>query len=252
MRYRWRNLLMSCGLLTLAACGKAADPAPTEQAAKPAAASTASASAVSADAQALLDGLVAPQQSGKYAPRDECGKLPGAGDFRRALAGAVLARDAGAVAGMAVPEVRLGFGGDDGRQRLRAKLGENGGELFREIEALLRLGCAADAQGGITMPWFFAQDYGDVDSYSAMLVTGADVPLLAAPDAGSAVTQKVGWDLVMLDKGLLPDQPFQQVTALGGAKGYVASDKLRSMLDYRLLATPEDGVWKISALVAGD
>ncbi|MBW8752569.1 MAG: hypothetical protein JF595_00210, partial [Sphingomonadales bacterium] len=195
---------------------------------------------------------VRPRQNGTYAPRDECGKLLGAEDFRRALAAAVLARDAAGVAALAQPDVRLGFGGDDGRERLRETLAEPGGELFRQLDALLRLGCAVDAQGGITMPWYFAQDFGDVDSYSAMLVTAADVPLQAAAEADSPVKQRLSWELVTLDGGLEPDGPFQKVVTAAGARGYMPTGKLRSLLDYRLMAVRQGGAWKISALVAGD
>jgi hypothetical protein len=236
-----------CGVLTLAACGQASDSAPAASRGTPAAATPAAPSA----AQALLDAMITPRQTGAYAPRDDCAKLPGATEFRRALAKAVLARDVEAVATLADPAVRLGFAGDDGREQLRTKLAENG-ELFGELEALLRLGCASDATGGITMPWYFAQDYGDLDSYSAMIVTGSDVPLHAAANAGSAVKQRLAWDLVTLDDGWMPEKPFQKTTTLAGAKGFVATEKLRSMLDYRLLATRRDGAWQISAIVAGD
>lgn len=244
-----------CALLVLAACGKSPDRAPAEQGGEATgtpAARPAGTSSASAGAQALLDGLVVPRQRGPLAPHDDCGALPGATEFRRALAAAVLAKDADAIAAMALPTVRLGFGGDDGRKRLRARLAENGGALIGELAALLRLGCAADARGGITIPWYFAQDYGDVDSYSAMLVTGVDVPLRAAADPGSAVRQRLSWELVTLDGGLSPGKPFQQVTTPGGARGFVATDSLRSLLAYRLLATREGGAWKIAALVAGD
>lgn len=246
MRY-W----LLCGVLSLAACGQASDPAPAASESTAAAIADTGAEAPSA-AQALLDGQVSPRQKGTYAPRDDCAPIPGATAFRRALAAAVLARDAEAVAALAEPAVRLGFAGDDGRDRLRAKLPENKGELFAELEALLRLGCATDATGGITMPWYFAQDYGDLDSYSAMIVTGVDVPLLTAADEGAAVKQSLSWDLVTLDKGWFPEKPYQEATTLAGVKGFVPTGRLRSMLDYRLLATRQNGAWKISAIVAGD
>ena len=238
MRYWWIGL----ALLPLASCGQAAEREPRNPMER----------AFPSAAEALLEGEVWQRQKGNFAPRDDCAEIPGATAFRRKLAEAVLARDAEAVAALAEPAVRLGFAGDDGRDRLRAKLPENKGELFGELEALLRLGCASDAMGGITMPWFFAQDYGDLDSYSAMLVMGTDVPLLAADKAGAAVKQTLSWDLVTLDKGWFPEKPFQEATTLSGAKGFVPTNKLRSMLDYRLLATRQNGVWKISAIVAGD
>lgn len=243
MRY---GLLLA--LLPLAACGRSGVPAPVAQESQPAPAIAAPVS----PASALLDEMVSPRQQGAHAPRDECAELPGATEFRRDLASAALARDADAVASMAEPGVRLGFGGDDGRARFREKLVEKDGALFRDIEALLRLGCAADARGGMTMPWIFAQDLGEADSYSAMLVTGVDVPLRATAETGSAVQQKLSWDIVTLEGNWQPDRPMQQVKSSGGTKGFVATEKLRLLLDYRLLATRGDQGWKISALVAGD
>jgi hypothetical protein len=249
MRFWWLGALFLLG-----ACGDAGEPAApaaTEPAA-PQAKSASAARAAPGDAKALLARLVHPVQQGPYAPRDDCATLPDAAEFRQALAAAALARDVEAVAALALPEVTLGFSGDDGRDRLRAKLAGNEGDLFGELQALLALGCAADAEGGMTMPWYFAQDLGDVDSYSAMLVTGAGVPLHAAADPASPVTQRLSWELVSAGQGFSPDRALRQVTTSGGAQGFVAADTLRSMLDYRLLATKRDGRWRVSAIVAGD
>ena len=243
MRY---GLLLA--LLPLAACGQSTDPAPAAQESQPAPATAAPVS----PASALLDEMVSPRQQGAHAPRDECAELPGATEFRRELAAAVLARDADAVAAMAEPGVRLGFGGDDGRARFREKLVEKDGALFRDLEALLRLGCAADARGGMTIPWIFAQDLGDVDSYSAMLVTGVDVPLRETVKADSAARQTLSWDIVTLDGSWQPDRPMQEVRTSDGTKGFMPTDKLRLLLDYRLLASRGESGWKIAALVAGD
>jgi hypothetical protein len=250
-----------CGLvLALAACGPAPDDkpaspasgAPAGIAAAASIAASGEAAIASSDAQALLDGLVTPRQKGAYPPADGCGRLPRAEAFRLALAKAVLAKDAGAIASLALPTVRLGFGGDDGRARFRQRLAASDGKLLADLREVLRLGCAANAQGGITMPWYFAQDMGQVDSYSAMLVTGVDVPLFAAADAKSAVKQRLSWELVTLDGGLRPDASFQQVATADGQKGYIASEQLRSLLALRVLATREGGQWRISAVVAGD
>jgi hypothetical protein len=198
-----------------------------------------------------LDRQTEPRQKGRYAPRDACGNLPGARAFREKLAAAVLARDADAIGALASEDIRLGFGGDDGRKRLVARLKAPDGKFMHALAQLLQLGCAP-SEGGLTIPWSFAQDHGDVDSHSAMLVTGVDVPLQAAADAGSPVRQRLSWNLVTLDQGLLAGKPFQQVTTLTGGQGYMATDKLRALIDYRLLATRRDETWQITALVAGD
>lgn len=243
-------------LVLLAGCGS--EPEPPGAAPSSAAAAVAPPGPAASDpdptkaASLWLDELVEPRRPGRHAPRDECGVPPGARAFRERLAAAVLARDADAVAAMAIPDIRLGFGGDDGRRRFLERLKAPGGELMAEIEQLLRLGCAGSDGGGLVIPWVFQQELGDVDSYRAMLVTGAGEPLLAAPRADAAVSGRLSWEIVTLADGLQPKAPFQQVRSAGGQTGYVATDKLRSLLDYRLLAVRQGEDWKITALLAGD
>ena len=48
------------------------------------------------------------------------------------------------------------------------------------------------------------------------------------------------------------DGSFKQVDLGKGAKGYIATGKLRSQLAYRLIASSRNGKWSITSLVAGD
>lgn len=245
------------GLLFLAACGSASDKAPAAQGqgkSPGAAASPSAAPAPSAAQHAAqsLGGLVAPRQTGPFAPRDDCGKAPGAAAFRLRLAEAVARRDASAVAALADPAIRLSFGDDNGRARFLQKLQAPDGEAMRELATLLPLGCAIDEAGGLTMPWIFAQDMGEIDAYDAMLVQGVGVALRAGPEPGASVTRTLSWDVVTLVAGLYPDQPVQRARTRDGVVGYLPTESLRSLLDYRLLATRTDGEWRLTAFVAGD
>lgn len=238
------------GVAVLAACKAERAPAPDGAATDAAVVATSGAAAPTAS-DAMLDRTVSPRQPGKYAPRDECGSLPGARAFRLALAGAVARRDADAVAAMALEDVRLGFGGEDGRARLLQRLRADG-KLFDQLAKILPLGCAATDGGGLTLPWFFAQDFGDTDATMAMLVAGAGVPVLDSPSAGGKEKARIDWDVVELVGGLQPAQPFQHVRLADRTTGYIVTDNLRSLLDYRLLAINQNGTWKIAALLAGD
>ena len=193
----------------------------------------------------------APLAEGPFAPRDTCGELPGGDDFRARLADAVMARDANAFVALAAEDVKLDFGGGSGRAELKRRLTATDGLLWDELDRLLDLGCAANQQGGITIPWYFEQHIDKVDQARGMLVTGEKVPLRAAPDAKAKPLETLSWDVVTLT-ALKPDDPFQQVTTTGGTKGYIATDKLRSLLDYRLLASHRNGKWSVVSLVSGD
>lgn len=191
-----------------------------------------------------------PSPVGQYAPRDECGELPGAREFLAQLALAVKQRNAQGVAALAAEEVKLDFGDGSGRAELVARLGRADGELWSALDELLTLGCAKGDAGEIILPWYFGQDI-DIDPYDGMIVTGASVPLLPAADLTQPPLEMLDWDAVELVAGLYPERPYQQVR-FGAQQGYVATKRLRSLIDYRLIAGRVDGGWKIAALIAGD
>ncbi len=192
-----------------------------------------------------------PLAKGKWAPADTCDKVEGAGLFRRQLEAAVAARDADVLAALAAEDVKLDFGGGEGRAELRRRLADESTGLWEELDELLALGCSANGQGGITIPWYFDQEMGQVDPFETWLVTGENVPVLAGPGADDKTVRTVSWDLVQV-ASLDPEQPRQQIELPDGTAGYVATDKLRSLIDYRLIASSRNDRWRITSFIAGD
>ena len=246
--------LLGLGLLALAACSQGkqqAQPA-GEASATPAPTPTATFTPPKTKAGALLAKYAS--ASGPYAPRDECAGLDGAEDFRVALADAVVKRDDDALIKLTDPHVRLDFGEGHGADILRKRLDSPIFRLWDQFAAIVPLGCAAQGKDALTIPWFFSQDFGKRDGASVMIVLGQDVPLLASADNGAAVTAKLSWEGVELAQGETTGGPgaFAHVTSFSGKPGYIARDKLRSLLAYRLLANRTDDGWKITGFVAGD
>lgn len=188
---------------------------------------------------------------GEFAPSDECGELPGAAAFRAQLGAAVKARDADKLIALAAPDVELDFGGGSGTAELRRRLAEPDRGLWNELEALTALGCAANDEGGITLPWLFVQDFGERDPMMTMIVTGEDVPTYATADA-TEPNGTLSWAAVELAEGLQPNATRQRVKTADGKTAFVAADRLRSVIDYRLIASSRDGKWSFTSLVAGD
>lgn len=189
---------------------------------------------------------------GPYAPREDCGQLPGAEEFRAALVTAIQAKDADQLVALAAPDVVLDFGGGAGTAELRKRLADPKSRLWDDLAELTTLGCGVNAEGGITIPWVAAQPLTDVDTNMAMLVTGEAVPLRQTASADARQLGAVSWDFVTLSGGLQPNAAFQQVRTGDEKTGYIASDKLRSPLDYRVIASSRDGKWSFTSLVAGD
>jgi hypothetical protein len=192
-----------------------------------------------------------PLAKGEWAPRDTCEEVEGAGLFRRQLAAAVEARDADVLAALSAEDVKLDFGGGEGRAELRARLGDESRGLWKELDAILALGCSANEQGGIIIPWYFDQDMGETDAFTSMLVIGEDVPVLTEPKPSADKLDTISWDLVE-PVSFDPQSPFQEIKVADGGTGFIATDKLRSLIDYRLTASSRNDRWRIISFVAGD
>jgi hypothetical protein len=209
------------------------------------------------DVEQAAEQLVAPSApesplaKGKWAPQDTCAEVEGADEFRTRLAAAVKARDVDGVVALAAEDVKLDFGGGAGGAELRKRLADPSLGLWGELDALMALGCSANEQGGITIPWLFDQDLGETDPYAAMLVMGEEVPILTAPSASAERLDVISWDLVEA-VSFDPAKPYQEVKVADGGTGFIASDKLRSLIDYRLIASSRNGRWRITSFVAGD
>lgn len=199
---------------------------------------------------------VVPATAGHLAPRDECASLAGVPAFRQALAAAVRRRNADALTALSSDDILLGFGGISGPRELRNLMrGAEGPALWRELDALLTLGCAVQ-DGEIVLPWFFAQEIGGNENYDRLLVAGANVPLYETGSAGAKVLRRLSWVMVrQLDPANERPPRFTRVRLeAGSAEGYVETARLRSQSgSYRLSAQREGKKgWRITAFLAGD
>lgn len=210
-----------------------------------------------AAAAILLIGLIAApaaaRQTYRFPPRDTCASLSGASAFRARLARVASRRDAAALVAMASADVELDFGGGAGRKELAVRLrSPQGADLWRALDRLLPLGCVA-TKGDMVLPAFFAEDLGELDPFSVMLATGPAVALRSGRGAGAPVLRMLSWQLVEPVSADDYGKPWRRVKVLpAGPVGYVAGDRLRSPVDYRLRLVRQNGVWRIRSFIAGD
>ena len=152
--------------------------------------------------------------------------------------------------------IKLDFGGGEGRAELRRRLADDSLGLWDELDALMALGCSANKQGGITIPWYFDQEMGQLDPFDTFVVSGEDVPLRSGPAADAPIVKRLSWDVVVQWRNQ-ENPDFLQVRwtdAEGGepVEGYIDRDSLRSVIDYRLIASSRNGRWRVTSFVAGD
>lgn len=217
----------------------------------------------------VVDGsaALAEEHAGPFAPRDDCAALAGSAEFRALFAAAVAARDAEVLAAMAAEDIKLDSGGGTGRDELVTRLTVDGSDLWGRIAPLADLGCARNAGGGITLPYYFEQRI-PIEAALAAIVTGENVPVLASvPDAAAAPGTQgpdegeapeplafLSWQAVELVPGGIQDG-YRRIRYTAGSEteeGFIATSSLRAVLDYRLSAVSRNGRWRIVSLVAGD
>lgn len=228
--------------LSLAAAGCSQEHAPSEKISE----------AADAVVEEVEGSAPAVRAKGEFAPRDDCADVEGAPAFRARLAEAVGARDTDKLVALAAPDVKLDFGGGSGTAELRTRLSDRDRGLWDKLAMLMTLGCAKNREGGITLPWYFEQDLGSRDPMMTMIVMGEDVPAYASADPAAKPATTLSWDGVELVGGLLPGKARQQVRTADGKTWFVAADRLRSAIDYRLTASSRDGKWSFTSLIAGD
>lgn len=219
----------------------------------PVAPAPALAPSATASAQPAPEPSEAPALPASYPPRDECAGLRGFAPFRDKVLAAARSKDVEALVALADPEINLDFGGGAGPDEFRKRLSDPRSELWDEIAALAPLGCAVD--GGVaTMPWIFARlPEGFDDGATAMYGAGPRLALRARPAPAARLRAHLTWPVVELEgQGFDPASPFARVRLSDGTVGYMETARLRSLLDYRLVADRQNGEWKITALIAGD
>ena len=201
-----------------------------------------------------------PQPEGPYAPRNDCTKVAGALPFLADIRSAVAARDTEAFALLAAEDVKLDFGGGAGRDQLRSMLASDTAPLWTKLDELMTLGCASDGDALITLPWYFGQEI-SASASTGMIVTGTGVPVREAAAEQAPIIAAVSWDVVELIDGGDGNAGFAHIRwQRRGApaskptviEGYIDAARLRSLIDYRLLAASRNGKWRITSLIAGD
>ena len=210
----------------------------------------------------VVEGNAQVAVDGPFAPRNECASLAAAPRFLDTLRRAISERDADALVALAADDIKLDFGDGSGTAELRSRLADPETDLWSKLAGLMELGCAANSQGGLTLPWYFEQSV-PVQAVNGFIVQGVDVPLYNAPDSDAEVLARLSWDAVEAAPGGGEDTDFRRVRLPGEGgvlepgttepqAGFVARDQLRSLLDYRLIAASRNGRWRIISLVRGD
>lgn len=208
-----------------------------------------------------------PAQELTFPPVDEAEEDAGFLAYRERLIDAVVARDIDAIVSMAAEDIKLNFGGTSGHEALRDFLtvdpaGFPEGQRheapalrernWADLETVLRMGGVFDGEGRFVAPytWSFEPPDG-MDPFEVMFVTGTGVAMRDRPIRYGALTARLDHDVVRLIDWV-SGTPYVRVVRADDTNGYVHSDYLRALVDYRAFFERRDGDWKMITFIAGD
>ncbi len=192
-------------------------------------------------ALALLLAIPACAQTRRLLPVDESKRDPKLVAYLTKFKTAVAHRDRDELLPLVAPEIKLGFGGEDGIANFHPD--------WAMLERLLALGGAW--QGATySIPYVFARFPDDLDAFDYAAVTGKGVWLREQASATSRGVRTMDYEIVKVDE---QGEEWWKITTLQGETGFVSAKFIASPIGYRaLFQKNRRNEWKLSALLAGD
>lgn len=194
-------------------------------------------------------------------PVDEAAKDKSFGAFRAKLIEAVKKKDKKYLLGILDPNIKASFGGDDGIADFKKywKIDSSKSKLWDELLTVLTNGGMFLDKTTFTAPFSFNAFPEDLDAFEHQIIFGKNVNLRSKPDLSAEVISQLSYNVVKVDYensvgkgGEEQNYSWLKVETLGGKKGFVGAEFVRSPIDYRAIFTKEKGKWKMTAFVAGD
>ncbi len=200
-------------------------------------------------------------------PVDEASKDASFLAFRTKLIAAVERKDANAILAIVDPNIQNGFGGEDGIAKFKRgwKLTNKNSEFWKEFLPVITNGGSFSKEGNtklFTAPYTFSDWPEDLDAFEHHVIFGNNVNLRDKPSMDGKVIGSLSYNVVKLGEGSTTKKTgpgefdmvsdWFEVRTLGGKKGFVKAEFVRSSIDYRAGFEKKRGVWKMTFFLAGD
>jgi hypothetical protein len=175
---------------------------------------------------------------------------------RQQVQKAVDKRDLNGLMSLMSDDIRVTFGGQSGPERFSdfwTASDQDQDLLWSELASALRLGCAqaVDGEGKPyrAIPAMFVTGDG-LDGFSTWTSLPGAVLRAKPHEKAEARMRLPAW--TVLSEVEHDGGSWIEVRTPKGRSGYVSTDQVRSLLDYRLIFGRRDGQWRITAFIAGD
>ncbi len=182
--------------------------------------------------------------------------------FREKLVAAVKKRDAKYILSIVDRDIKNSFGGNDGIEEFKKRWKINGSksEFWDEFLPVITNGGKFIKEGTNKLffaPYSFNSFPEDLDAFSYSVIFGNNVNLRSKADAVSPVVSSLSYNIVEIVEAVKEKENAEkvlwyEVKTLGGKRGFVKAEFVRSPIDYRAGFEKKNGKWKMTAFIAGD
>jgi hypothetical protein len=204
-----------------------------------------------------------------FRPFDEGPRDRSFAAFRRKLIRIVDARDLAALRRHFHPDIRVSFGGQNGRAeavkamqgdktrwRTLARILRQGGRFMRtKWQCRTGEGAKPCVLPGFVAPYsYYATPPKGRDAYEIMVITGTGVNVRAAPRRTAKVVARLSYRIVTVPKkpSRKRSEKWVEIELPHGRRGFVSRRYAVSPIDYRAGFVKEAGRWQMTFFLAGD
>jgi hypothetical protein len=162
------------------------------------------------------------------------------------------------------PNIKNGFGGDDGIVEFKKmwKIDRPQSPFWNEFILVLSNGGTFDKESKNKMfqaPYTFTGFPEDLDAFDYQAVFGNNVNLRSKPEMNAPIVASLSYNIVKVDfensvkdKNKADEYSWLKIETLGGKKGFVKAEFVRSPIDYRAIFEKRKGKWIMTVFLAGD
>jgi hypothetical protein len=197
-------------------------------------------------------------------PVDEAKKDASFLAFRTKLIAAAKRRDAKYIVSIVDRNILNSYGGDGGIEEFKKmwKITSPSSKFWTEFSAAINNGGTFSEEDGakiFSAPYTFNGFPEDLDAFDYSAIFGNNVNLRAKPDLNSKTIAQLSYNIVKVDypnsvktRGREDEYSWLKIETLGGRKGFVKAEFVRSPIDYRAGFEKKNGSWKMIYFIAGD
>lgn len=217
---------------------------------------------------AVAIGTVAAIAQERYVkPVDEASQDASFLAFRTKLIAAAERKDLKYVKSIMDPKIHLSYGGHVGINTFK-DLWKNEAEFWEEFLLVIKNGGRFAGEGKnkknfFVAPYLFIDMPEDLDHFEYFAVFGNNVNLRERPDTNAPVITQLSYNIVKADESVATKRKtgpakhdwkydWHKIETLGGQKGWMKAEYVRSPVDYRAGFEKKRGRWIMTYFIAGD